>query len=64
MNIQSSSESLPSDFPIPTPPTGTIDDDDAPSDEKPDENEAAGRETDEREEAPEEMRTEYQSPPG
>jgi hypothetical protein len=35
--------------------TGTVDDDDDPSDERPDENEAPVRETSERTEAPEEF---------
>jgi hypothetical protein len=37
------SEELPSDFPIPPPTTGTVDDDDDPADERADENEARVR---------------------
>lgn len=36
--------SLPSDFPIAPPSTGTVDDDDDPADERDDENEAPARE--------------------
>ncbi|HEY1314007.1 MAG TPA: hypothetical protein VGE92_09020 [Steroidobacteraceae bacterium] len=39
-----SAEQLPSDFAIAPRTTGTVDDDDAPADERPDENEARVRE--------------------
>jgi hypothetical protein len=38
------SEKLPSDFLVPTPTTGTVDDDDDPAGERADENEASVRE--------------------
>jgi hypothetical protein len=50
-----SPEYPPSDFPLPEPTTGTEDDDDAPEDEHPGENEAEVREHDENTEAPEEF---------
>jgi len=40
LHILEVSEQLPSDFPIPPPTTGTVDDDDDPADERADENEA------------------------
>jgi hypothetical protein len=43
------------DFPVTHPTTGTVDDEDDPSDEQPDENEAEVGETQERTEAPEEF---------
>jgi hypothetical protein len=46
---------VPPEFPPVHPTTGTEDDDDDPADERPDENEASERETDERTEAPEEF---------
>ena len=46
---------VPSDFPIPPPTTGTVDDDDAPADEHESENEAMVRETNDSTEAPEEF---------
>jgi len=48
-------ETLPSDFPIPPPTTGTVDDDDDPADERTDENEAPVREKNENTDAPEEF---------
>ena len=45
--VTEDSEQLPSDSPIPPPTTGTVDDDDAPADERDDENEARVRETNE-----------------
>lgn len=45
----------PSDFPIPHPTTGTVDDDDAPADEHESENEALMRETNDSTETPEEF---------
>ncbi|MGA2778847.1 MAG: hypothetical protein ABSF94_14930 [Steroidobacteraceae bacterium] len=46
---------VPSDFPIPEPTTGTVDDDDGVQDEQPGENEIQVRETDENTEAPDEF---------
>ena len=43
LGIPEVSEKLPSDFPIPPPTTGTVDDDDDPGDERADENEARVR---------------------
>jgi hypothetical protein len=43
---------VPSDFPIPHPTTGTVDDDDAPADEHASENEAMVRETSDSTETP------------
>jgi hypothetical protein len=53
--IPESPLTLPPDFPIPTPTTGTVDDDDDSADERPDENEAPVRERSENIEAPEEF---------
>jgi hypothetical protein len=49
------SKELPSDFPIPPPTTGTVDDDDDPADERDGENEACVREKNENTEATEEF---------
>ncbi len=46
---------LPSDFPIPPATTGTVDDDDDPSDERADENEARVRENNDNTDAAEEF---------
>jgi hypothetical protein len=46
---------VPSDFPIPHPTTGTVDDDDAPADEQESENEAMVGETSDFTETPEEF---------
>jgi hypothetical protein len=46
---------IPSQFPIPRPSTGTVDDDDEPEDEHDSENEASQRETHDDTEAPEEF---------
>jgi hypothetical protein len=46
---------VPSDFTIPHPTTGTVDDDDAPADEHEGENEAMVRETNDATETPEEF---------
>jgi len=43
LGIPEVSEKLPSDFSIPPPTTGTVDDDDEPADERADENEARVR---------------------
>jgi hypothetical protein len=48
-------QTLPSDFPIPPPTTGTVDDDDDPADERADENEAPVREKNENTDAAEEF---------
>jgi hypothetical protein len=50
-------ETLPTDFPLPPPTTGTIDDDDDPADERADENEAPVREKNEKAEATEEFQS-------
>jgi len=55
LDIPEGEETLPSDFPIPPPTTGTVDDDDDPADERADENEAPVREKDENTEATEEF---------
>ena len=47
--------SVPDDFPMPHPTTGTEDDDDDPSEERAGENEAPGHAMNERTEAPEEF---------
>ena len=47
--------SVPTEFPVPHPTTGTEDDDDEPEDEHPGENEASERETSDSSEAPEEF---------
>jgi hypothetical protein len=46
---------ISSDFPIPPSTTGTVDDDDAPADERASENEAMLRETNDSTETPEEF---------
>jgi hypothetical protein len=51
-------ETAPPDFPIPTPTTGTVDDDDDPADERADENEAPIREKNDNVEATEEFQHE------
>jgi hypothetical protein len=57
-------QTLPSDFPIPPPITGTVDDDDDPAEERADENEASVREQNENTEATEEFQqTMNNSPP-
>ncbi len=48
-------EKLPSDCPIPSPTTGTVDDDDDPGHERPGENEAPVREKNENIDATEEF---------
>ncbi len=48
-------QTLPSDFPIPPPTTGTVDDDDDPADERADENEAPVREKNENTDTAEEF---------
>jgi hypothetical protein len=48
-------QTLPSDFPIPPPTTGTVDDDDDPADERANENEAPVREKNENTDAAEEF---------
>jgi hypothetical protein len=53
--IPEGEQTLPSDFPVPPPSTGTVDDDDDPADERPDENEAPVREKNENTDAPEEF---------
>jgi hypothetical protein len=55
LDIPEASETLPSDFPIPPPATGTVDDDDDPADERADENEAPIRESNENTETTEEF---------
>jgi hypothetical protein len=49
-------ETLSSDFPIPAPTTGTVDDDDDPTDERADENEIPVREKNENTETSDEFR--------
>jgi hypothetical protein len=44
-------QTLPSDFPVPPPVTGTVDDDDDPAGERADENEAFVREQNENDDA-------------
>jgi hypothetical protein len=56
LGIPEGEQTLPSDFPIPTPTTGTVDDDDDLGDERDDENEARVREKNENLEASEEFR--------
>jgi hypothetical protein len=53
---------VPSDFPIPHPMTGTVDDDDAPADEHESENEAMVRETNDSTETPEEFEQDDEDP--
>jgi len=53
---------VPSDFPIPHPTTGTVDDDDAPADEHESENEAMVREIDDSTEAPDEFERDDEDP--
>jgi hypothetical protein len=55
LGIPEASEKLPSDFPIPPPSTGTVDDDDDPADERADENEARVRGNNDSTEAPREF---------
>ncbi len=54
-DIPEGEETLPSDFPIPPPTTGTVDDDDDPADERADENEACVREKNENTDTAEEV---------
>jgi hypothetical protein len=55
LDIPEGEQTLPSDFPIPPPITGTVDDDDDPADERADENEASVREKNENTGASEEF---------
>jgi hypothetical protein len=57
LDLPEGEQTLPSDFPIPPPTTGTVDDDDDPADERADENEAPVRERNENVEVTEEFET-------
>jgi hypothetical protein len=51
LDIPEGEQTLPSDFPVPPPITGTVDDDDDPAGERADENEASVRDPGENTEA-------------
>jgi hypothetical protein len=55
IDLPEGEQTLPSDFPVSPPTTGTVDDDDDPADERADENEAPVRERNENTDTAEEF---------